>query len=59
MTVSGQDAGVKEVVLDAENEQAVVHLLATVEPGAYHLKLAFKGVIIDKLKGFYCSKYTR
>jgi hypothetical protein len=47
------------VVLDVENEQAVIHLLATIQPGMFHLKLTFKGVIIDKLKGFYCSKYTR
>ena len=56
---TGQEISVKDVVLDVENEQAVIHLLAAVQPGTFHLKLVFKGVIIDKLKGFYCSKYTR
>jgi hypothetical protein len=47
------------VVLDVENEKAVFKLSSVLQPGQYHLKLEFKGVIIDKLKGFYCSKYLR
>ena len=55
----GEVIGVKNVVLDVDNEQAVVHLLTLIHPGTFHLKLNFKGTINDKLKGFYCSKYTR
>ena len=47
---------VNEVMLDAGNEQAVIHLLASVQPGSLHLKLALKCVIIDKPKGFYCTR---
>ncbi len=56
---SGQETSVSEVVLDAETEKAIFKLPSVLQPGQYHLKLAFKGAIIDKLKGFYCSKYLR
>lgn len=56
---AGTETSVSEVVLDAENEKAVFKLASLLQPGEYHLKLEFKGAIIDKLKGFYCSKYVR
>lgn len=56
---TGQETPIHQVQLDVENEKAVFKLPTKLQPGQYHLKLAFKGAIIDKLKGFYCSKYTR
>jgi aminopeptidase N len=56
---AGQETTISQVVLDVENEKAIFKLSSVLQPGQYHLKLEFKGVIIDKLKGFYCSKYLR
>ena len=56
---AGQETSVSDVVLDAETEKAIFKLPSVVQPGQYNLKLAFKGAIIDKLKGFYCSKYVK
>lgn len=54
---AGQETNISKVVLDVENEKAIFKLDSVLQPGQYHLKLGFKGAIIDKLKGFYCSKY--
>lgn len=56
--VTVNDQAVAHVDLDKENEKAFIKLSSVLQPGKYQMKLAFKGVIIDKLKGFYCSKYT-
>lgn len=56
---NGAESPVASVEIDAEKEKAIFKLATTLQPGTAHLKLAFKGTIIDKLKGFYCSKYTR
>lgn len=56
---AGQETNISKVVLDVENEKAIFKLDCVLQPGQYHLKLGFKGAIIDKLKGFYCSKYLR
>ena len=55
---NGQEIAVEDVKLDVENEKAVFTLPSVLQPGQITLKLSFKGVIIDKLKGFYCSKYV-
>lgn len=56
---SGRESIIGNVVLDVENEKAIFKLDSVLQPAQYYLKLSFKGVIIDKLKGFYCSKYLR
>ena len=56
---NGKETPVASVEIIAEKEKAIFKLAAKLQPGTVQLKLAFKGVIIDKLKGFYCSKYTR
>lgn len=55
---AGEEVPVASVNIDQENEKATFKLGASLQPGQYSLKLDFKGVIIDKLKGFYYSKYT-
>ena len=55
---NGAEISLDDVKLDVENEKAVFKLPSALQPGQITLKLAFKGVIIDKLKGFYCSKYV-
>lgn len=54
----GQIINIHDVKLDVENEKAIFTLPSVLQPGRVMLKLSFKGVIIDKLKGFYCSKYV-
>lgn len=54
----GQEIAVDNVKLDVENEKAVLTLPSVLQPGQITLRLSFKGVIVDKLKGFYCSKYV-
>lgn len=56
---SGESVPVDGVELDPKEEKATFRLSAKIQPGLYQLGMGFKGAIIDKLKGFYCSKYTR
>ncbi|MGD0084640.1 MAG: M1 family metallopeptidase [Acidimicrobiales bacterium] len=46
------------VSLDETLERAVFTLPDTVEPGSYVLECAFSGVLNDKLRGFYRSRFT-
>jgi puromycin-sensitive aminopeptidase len=46
------------VALDAETERLTIELDAIAEPGTWHLQLHFRGVLNDKLKGFYRSTFT-
>ena len=55
----GDEITITEPIIDIENEKAIFKLPAPLQPGKALLKLAFKGVITDKMKGFYCSKYYR
>jgi puromycin-sensitive aminopeptidase len=45
------------VILDAENEQAVLRFADTLSPGRYDLRIEFSGILNDKLHGFYRSTY--
>lgn len=56
---SGLETIVCQVDLDVKEERAVLTLQSTLQPGLVKLKLTFKGVINDKLKGFYRCKHTR
>lgn len=55
----GEELVISDVHLDVDNEKAVMKLPSPLEPGQVQLRLAFKGAIMDKMKGFYCSKYHR
>lgn len=56
---NGEENPVNQIVVDEKNQRAVFLLSSKLQPGSAHLKLSFKGVINDKLKGFYRSKYTK
>ena len=56
---SGQEIRVNELVLNAETERAEFKFLSVLQPGLYNLQLTFKGVITEKLQGFYYSKYVK
>jgi puromycin-sensitive aminopeptidase len=46
------------VTYDAETERARLALATTVEPGAWTLHARFRGILNDKLTGFYRSTFT-
>ncbi len=45
------------IALDAATERARLRLGHVLEPGPWELRLAFRGVLNDKLRGFYRSTY--
>ena len=45
------------VALEAESERARLLFPAPIEPGEWRLRLAFTGVLNDRLHGFYRSTY--
>ena len=45
------------VQLDESTERGRVRFLETLRPGEWRLRLAFKGILNDKLRGFYRSTY--
>jgi puromycin-sensitive aminopeptidase len=47
-----------EVRLDEALERAVFVLPGTAEPGSYVLECSFSGLLNDKLRGFYRSRFT-
>ena len=54
-----QDGGnpqTAEVTLDAAEEQATLHFARALPAGRAVLAIAFKGILNDKLRGFYLSK---
>ncbi len=46
------------VTLDADAERAIIDLDDAAAPGSWRLDLVFRGVLNDKLVGFYRSTYT-
>ncbi len=52
--VDGQAA---EVTLDAEHERAALHLRTPLAPGPAVVRIRFRGVLNDKLHGFYRSTF--
>lgn len=58
-TVSGPDGTLScTVELDEAHERATLGCGATLEPGSYDLVTDFRGVLNDKLRGFYRSTFT-
>ncbi|MDQ3306736.1 MAG: M1 family peptidase, partial [Actinomycetota bacterium] len=47
-----------EAGLDAKTERLTLSLVSTACPGAWTLHIGFRGVLNDKLAGFYRSVYT-
>ncbi|MGZ8614589.1 MAG: M1 family metallopeptidase [Actinomycetota bacterium] len=54
----GVEIPVVDVALDHELQRATLALASPVDPGAWTLHLAFRGVLNDQLHGFYRSSYT-
>jgi len=52
--VDGQAA---EVTLDAEHERATLHVSIPLDPGPARVEISFRGVLNDKLHGFYRSTF--
>ena len=54
----GATARTGTVTLDDAAERATVELGGAVQPGEWSLRLRFRGVLNDKLRGFYRSTFT-
>lgn len=57
VTEGGTAVRVRAVRLDEEAERAHLELERRVEPGTYTLRLAFRGTLNDRMRGFYRSRY--
>ena len=61
-SVKGQSGGVStnlvdaSVTLDATREQATLHFARELPAGTVALEIAYRGILNDKLRGFYLSK---
>ncbi len=53
----GRRVDVEEVRLDAPTERAHLGLAETIGPGSWVLHLGFRGILNDKMAGFYRSTY--
>ena len=56
--VDGRRVGVRAVELDEEAERAAFNLAEELAPGSATLHAEFRGVLNDKLRGFYRSTFT-
>jgi len=52
------DGAAARVSLDAETERATLHLSEPVDPGPHQICVSFRGILNDKLHGFYLSGFT-
>jgi len=57
-TEVGAEIAVTDVAHDGELQRATLALAASVEPGAWLLRMSFRGELNDQLHGFYRSTYT-
>jgi len=57
-TVTGEESITAETRLDPETERLFLSLGRTIDPGEYTVRVAFRGVLNDKLVGFYRSTFT-
>ena len=46
------------IEMEPERERAHLHFSDTLEPGQWQLHIKFRGILNDKLHGFYRSQYT-
>ncbi|MDP9331053.1 MAG: M1 family metallopeptidase [Actinomycetota bacterium] len=60
-TITGRNdvaIAISDVAFDEELQRATLTLAEPVEPGEWVLRLGFRGVLNDQLRGFYRSTYT-
>lgn len=57
VTNNQQKKVVAQIRLDAENERAILSFPEQLESGSWKLSIKFKGILNDKLHGFYRSTY--
>ena len=57
-TEVGAEIAVTDVAHDEELQRATLALAAPLEPGAWLLRMSFRGELNDQLHGFYRSTYT-
>ncbi len=57
VAADGSTIRVREVRLDEETQRAHLALERPLEPGAFTLRLAFRGTLNDRMRGFYRSTY--
>jgi hypothetical protein len=55
---AGQKLPAARIELEPARERAHLHFAQTLEPGPWTLKISFRGILNDKLHGFYRSQYT-
>ena len=55
---AGQSLRASQIEPEAARERAHLHFPDALEPGAWTLKIKYRGILNDKLHGFYRSHYT-
>jgi puromycin-sensitive aminopeptidase len=55
---NGRSVPSARIEMEAARERAHIHLGAELVPGEWKLKIKFRGILNDKLHGFYRSQYT-
>jgi puromycin-sensitive aminopeptidase len=55
---AGRRLSAELVSVDPETERLTVEFGAVAEPGSWTLRLGFRGILNDKLRGFYRSTFT-
>jgi len=58
LTTSDGIIAISSIELDEQTERATIHLAEPAPQGEAKLQVAFRGVLNDKLRGFYRSTYT-
>lgn len=58
VSTSGDVFSPKNLSFDEPSQQLRLLFTEDIEPGQYRLNLSFTGIINDRLRGFYLSKYT-
>ena len=56
--VGGSPAPARKIKLHDKEDRAQITLAAKTSPGSYILRASFTGILNDKLRGFYRSKFT-
>jgi puromycin-sensitive aminopeptidase len=55
---SGAALRAVKIEMEPARERAHIHFAETLEPGSWALRIRFRGILNDKLHGFYRSQYT-
>ena len=54
----GQKSDAASITLHEKEDRAEITLQTDLAPGAYVMRLAFTGILNDKLRGFYLSRFN-